>query len=139
MTTRPLLKRFLTEKSGQFAIMFSLALFPILAGVGMAIDYSRLSQANVRLKDSTDAATFYASKYYREHGALPTIKKTSDFLNANFAASGSENVPVVDSLTLDGTVIRIKSHSIVRAVGRKTVVVADFPPPRTGAAPVRDG
>lgn len=121
MTTRPLLKRFLIEKSGQFAIMFSLALFPILAGVGMAIDYTRLSQANVRLKDSTDAATFFASKYYREHGALPTIKQTSDFLNANFAASGSENVPVVDSLTLDGTVIRIKSHLI-----NKTMLMGVF-------------
>jgi Flp pilus assembly protein TadG len=112
MTTRPLLKRFLTEKSGQFAIMFSLALFPILAGVGMAIDYSRLSQANVRLKDSTDAATFFASKYYREHGALPTMAQASDFLDANFAATGLEGTPVVDALTLNGNVINIKSHLV---------------------------
>ncbi len=112
MTIRPLMKRFLTEKSGHFAIMFSLALFPILAGVGMAIDYSRLSQANVRLKDSTDAATFFASKYYREKGTLPSLAETTDFLDANFAASGLDGAPVIDSLTINGSVIHIKSHLV---------------------------
>lgn len=112
MTIRPLLKRLLTEKSGHFAIMFSLALFPILAGVGMAVDYTRLSQANVRLKDSTDAATFFASKYYREKGTLPTVAETTDFLEANFAASGLDGAPVVDSLVMDGAVIRLKAHLV---------------------------
>ena len=112
MIIRPLIKRLLTEKSGHFAIMFSLALFPILAGVGMAIDYTRLSQANVRLKDSTDAATFFASKYYREKGELPSIAEATDFLNANFAASGLEGDPVIDALTIDGAVIHIKSHLV---------------------------
>lgn len=112
MIIRPLIKRLLTEKSGHFAIMFSLALIPILAGVGMAVDYSRLSQANVRLKDSTDAATFFASKYYREHGSLPTIAEATEFLDANFAASGLDGAPVIDSLTLDGAVINIKSHLV---------------------------
>ncbi len=111
-TMRAPLKRFLTEKAGHFAIMFSLSVFPIFAGIGLAIDYTRLSQANVRLKDSTDAATFYAAGVYRTTGALPTIKQTTDFLKANFAASGLDGVPVVDSLTVDGIIVNVKSHVV---------------------------
>src|SRR4051812_46304104 len=49
--------RFRRDKSGNIAVIFTLALLPILSAVGCAIDYSRASQLKSKLQSAVDAAS----------------------------------------------------------------------------------
>ena len=57
-----LLKKFHQNIGGNFAIMFGLALTPMLMGVGLAIDYSRMGNVQTRMEGSSDAALLAAMK-----------------------------------------------------------------------------
>ena len=51
-----ILKSFWADKRGNVAMMFGLAMIPLVGVVGAAIDYSRVSHVRVKLADSLDAA-----------------------------------------------------------------------------------
>ena len=51
---------FARSRSGNVAMMFGLAILPLMAAVGMAIDYSRIADARTRLNGAADAATLQA-------------------------------------------------------------------------------
>lgn len=98
-------KRFWRDTSGQFAILFSLLLIPILAGVGLSIDYTYLSQAQRRLQDSADTAALYAAREYKLHGVLPAKEMAEKFVVTNFRQIGSEGAPAITKYVLkDGKV-----------------------------------
>ena len=54
------LSRFATNRSGTVAVMFSLALAPVVMSVGAAVDYARIVQTRVNLQSSVDAAVLAA-------------------------------------------------------------------------------
>ena len=49
--------RFRRDKSGNIAVIFTLALMPILSAVGCAVDYSRATQLRAKLQAAVDAAS----------------------------------------------------------------------------------
>jgi Flp pilus assembly protein TadG len=49
--------RFRRDRSGNIAVVFTLALLPVLSAVGCAIDYSRASQLKSKLQAAIDAAS----------------------------------------------------------------------------------
>jgi len=53
-------KKYLRDTSGNFAMMFSLALVPILMAAGMAIDISRLQAFDRQMQDALDASVLQA-------------------------------------------------------------------------------
>jgi Flp pilus assembly protein TadG len=98
-------KKFASDRSGQFAIIFSLCLIPVFAGVGMAVDYTYLVQSKTRLHDATDAAALFAARQYRLTGKLPAKSKVLAFVEADYAKVASENVPsIVDYKIVDGKI-----------------------------------
>ncbi|HMK42069.1 MAG TPA: pilus assembly protein TadG-related protein, partial [Methyloceanibacter sp.] len=50
------LRSFARDKAGNVAILFGLALIPIVIGVGAAIDYGRALVVRDRMADAADAA-----------------------------------------------------------------------------------
>src|SRR5438270_12311591 len=48
--------RILPDRSGQAAITFALAAVPILAGAGVAVDFSRIATKHTSLQQATDSA-----------------------------------------------------------------------------------
>ncbi len=64
---RTILKRYLKEKSGNFAMMLALMMVPIMISVGIAIDYSRLVNTKSQLQDAADAAVLHAAVVYRQN------------------------------------------------------------------------
>lgn len=50
------------DQGGNVAMMFGLALVPMIGAAGVAIDYSRLSMARVRLQSALDAGILSAAK-----------------------------------------------------------------------------
>jgi Flp pilus assembly protein TadG len=99
------INRFWCDPSGQFAILFSLLLIPVLAGVGLSIDYTYLSQAQRRLQDSADTAALFAAREYKVNGVMPAKDMAGKFLVTNFEQTGSEGVPEITKYELkDGKV-----------------------------------
>jgi len=49
-------RRLCSDQRGSIAVIFSLALIPIMTGVGAAIDYSRANSAKVFLQSTLDSA-----------------------------------------------------------------------------------
>lgn len=54
---RLLLNRFRNDRSGNIAVIFTLAILPVLSAVGCAIDYSRATQLRSKLQAAIDAAS----------------------------------------------------------------------------------
>ena len=49
--------RFRSDRSGNVAVIFTLALLPILSAIGCAVDYSRATQLRSKLQSAIDAAS----------------------------------------------------------------------------------
>jgi Flp pilus assembly protein TadG len=49
--------RFRKDRSGNVAVIFTLALLPILSAIGVAVDYSRATQVRSKLQSAIDAAS----------------------------------------------------------------------------------
>ena len=49
--------RFRNDRSGNVAVIFTLALLPILSAIGCAVDYSRATQLRSKLQSAIDAAS----------------------------------------------------------------------------------
>jgi Flp pilus assembly protein TadG len=89
-----MLKKFLHNKEGQFAVITALCALPIFGAVAMSVDFSNLSRLRHDLKDSCDAANVDVAKaYVRGHKdnqpTVPITKadleaKARIFYNANF-------------------------------------------------------
>jgi Flp pilus assembly protein TadG len=56
------LLNFITDKSGNVAIIFSLTLVPIMFSVGISVDYSKIARIQSRLQETADTAAFHAIK-----------------------------------------------------------------------------
>lgn len=50
-----MLKRFLKNENGNFAVIFSLAALPIIGAVAVSVDYSNLSRLSFNLSDAVDS------------------------------------------------------------------------------------
>ena len=61
-------KRFSSNRKGNVAITFGLAMVPIIFSVGAAVDYSRYSRGFNRLVSAGDTAILAASKYMTHSG-----------------------------------------------------------------------
>ncbi len=55
------LNRFSRDKGGASALTFSLAIVPVLAGVGASVDYGRVWRSSMQLQNATDAAALAAA------------------------------------------------------------------------------
>jgi Flp pilus assembly protein TadG len=98
--------RFLRDSSGQFAIIFSILLIPLLAAVGFAVDYASAVQASTRLRDSTDAAALFAATEYKKGGVLPDPIQIEKIVSANYNISTGENEPkLVDMKIVNGKIV----------------------------------
>lgn len=53
----PLLNRFRHDRSANIAVIFTLALLPLLSALGCAVDYSRATQLRTKLQSAVDAAS----------------------------------------------------------------------------------
>jgi len=55
-------RRFPAAKEGNIAVIFAIALVPVIAFIGAAIDYSRASKARTSMQAALDSASLMLSK-----------------------------------------------------------------------------
>ncbi len=92
---RPRLGSFLRDRRGNVAILFGVALIPILIGVGVAVDYGRALVIRDRMANAADAAGLAIGSWA---GLSQAEQKTKaqQFFNANYPPSTLGTVGAID-------------------------------------------
>ena len=80
-------KRFNRDEGGQFAIMFALFTIMLLAGVMVAVDFSKLTSTKTKVAAITDAAALAGAQAFDRPDRLLVVK---EFLKLN----GDKSLPV---------------------------------------------
>ncbi len=114
-------RRFWRSTHGNVAVVFAAAAFPLLCGVGSAVDYMNASSQRTRLQSAADAAVLagaVAAKAELDKGgnrerALATARRTSrELLRSNFDGRGVTFEPSysLSGLTISGTATAKFTH-----------------------------
>lgn len=122
-----LLSRFRRETRANVAVIFSLALVPLFAMIGGAVDYSRATKVQARLQAALDAASLAVAKDSRRLGATDLQAAANRAFAGNFTADGDTRLNAL-RLTKDGNTIRLEIDgrvltSVSTAVGIDSIPV----------------
>lgn len=97
------LRDFARDKTGNVAILFGVALIPILLGVGLAVDYGRALLVRERMADAADAAALAIGSW--QGLTQDQMKaKAQQFFNANYPATAFGTPGTLD-VTFNGNQI----------------------------------
>jgi Flp pilus assembly protein TadG len=98
------LKRFLLNNSGGMAVMFSIAMVPLLIAAGVATDIAHKGSVATLLQSATDAAAIAGANAKNAWGSdaaskLKIKKIVADFVTANAGTEALTNITTIDSGT----------------------------------------
>ena len=102
---------FARARGGNVAAIFAIACIPVIATMGVAVDYTRGSQAGSSMQDALDAATLALSR----RSDLATMTATQiqqfadDYFNANFHNSEIKDLALSASYTSTGPSVTISA------------------------------
>ncbi len=89
-----LLTRFWKNRQGSIAPLFGLAIIPLIAGVGSAVDYTRASAARTAFQSSLDSAALMLAKTAALQTPAEIQAEATTYVNALFTANNAKNVTV---------------------------------------------
>ncbi len=96
-------KRFLSDRSGNFAIAMSVLSIPILLSVGFGVDYSRLLAAHTRLQGIADTtALALAASGEKDEAKLEQMAE--DFISGNMDAPQFKEITIASLDTGDNAI-----------------------------------
>ncbi len=108
---RSLIARFAISRKGNVAVIFAIACIPVIAAMGVAVDYTRGSQATTEMQDALDAASLALSR----RSDLSTMSSSqiqqfaNDYFNANFHNTEVKDLVLNASYTATGPSVTIKA------------------------------
>jgi Flp pilus assembly protein TadG len=129
---RALLRDFVTSRRGNVAMMFGIALVPMMIAVGVGLDFARAAMARSQMREALDAASLavgstpnldqtkaqaLAEKYFK---ANYKGENKADVKVTNFDAKGK--VTITATTTVTTTMLKI-AHPGALAVGASSTVV----------------
>ncbi|MGI9478127.1 MAG: pilus assembly protein TadG-related protein [Hyphomicrobiaceae bacterium] len=132
MMRRTCLERFAGDRKGAVAMLFAGALVPVIAVVGIAVDYSRASNVRVQLQAAADAAAMAGavSKTTTTAARTAAAEQSFDANTANLkhgatatrtATPGSDQVTVTASATLPTVFMKLVGTSEMTMSTESTV------------------
>ena len=68
-----LIGRFRKDRRGNIAVVFAIALLPILSAIGCAVDYSLATRMRAKLQAAADAASVERGKFAILSDNLPAV------------------------------------------------------------------
>src|SRR5579864_4489569 len=128
----PHARRFAGAREGNIAVIFSLALLPILAFIGAAIDYSRANMARSSMQAALDSTSLMLSRDLSQ-GTITTaqISQTAqNYFNALFTNKETKSITITATYTAGSggngpTIVVSGSGSIatdfMKVAGRQTM------------------
>lgn len=125
-------EKFFTSQRGNVAIIFAIALIPILMAAGSAVDITRALQVKARLDSALDAAGLAAGKKIDASDA--TITATAQaYFNANYPADelgvpGELHVDITDDTirlsvraSVDTTIMKFAGYDDIQVVSENEI------------------
>ena len=107
-----LLPRFAASQAGNVAVIFAIACIPLVAAMGVVVDYTRAAQTNSSMQDALDAAALALSRQTN----LSTMtsaqiqKFAQDYFNANFHNSELQSLVVTSSYKSTGPSVTMSAN-----------------------------
>ena len=128
-------------REGNVAIIFALALIPMLAFVGAAIDYSRANSLKAAIQSALDSTALMISKKAATVSATQLQTDAQTYFSALFTRPEAKNIKITASYsTSGGSSLLVRASTdmdteFVGTIGIKTITVsADSPPNGAPAA-----
>ena len=88
------LKRFRRDEGGNIAVLFGIAILPILGFVGAAVDYARVNNARTAMQTALDTAALMISKDATSLTTAQINQKANDYFNALYKHPEALNVVI---------------------------------------------
>ncbi len=139
-----LLARFAASRRGNVAVIFAIALIPVIAAMGVAVDYTRAAQTSTEMQDALDAASLALSR----RSDLSTMtqaqiqKFAEDYFAANFQNSELQGLTLNASYTVTGPSVTISASGslptdFMGIIGTKNVPIGSSSTTVWGEAKLR--
>ncbi len=93
------LKRFRRDEGGNIAVLFGIAILPILGFVGAAVDYARVNNARTAMQTALDTAALMISKDTTGLTAAQINQKANDYFTALYKHPEALNVVITATYT----------------------------------------
>lgn len=119
------LSAFKREKRGNVAIIFGLAVIPLMLGAGMAVDYARAVTAKNSMQSASDAAALAAAAMSGASDA-DRIAMAKSVFSANFQPTKSVTPGQLQVSFINGG-IRVTQNATVDTVLMKLAGIQDIP------------
>ena len=103
--------RFAASRSGNVAAIFAIACVPVIAAMGVAVDYTRAAQTSSAMQDALDATSLALSRRsdVSTMSADQIQQFASDYFNANFNNSELHDLTLKASYTPTGPSVTISA------------------------------
>ena len=108
---RNVVSRFVASRRGNVAVIFAIACVPVIAAMGVAVDYTRAAQTSSAMQDALDAASLALSR----RTDLSTMSQSqiqqfaSNYFNANFHNSEIQDLKLNASYSVTGPSVTISA------------------------------
>ena len=112
-TVRSAIARFTANSSGNVAVIFAIASIPVIAAIGVAVDYTRAAQTSSAMQDALDAASLALSR----QSDLSTMSAdqiqqfAEQYFNANFNNGELQDLTLKASYTPSGPSVTISAKA----------------------------
>ncbi len=105
------ISRFTVERSGNVAVIFAIACIPVIAAMGVAVDYTRAAQTGSEMQDALDAASLSLSRRpdLSDMTAAQLRQFASDYFGANFSNSELTGLTLNASYTPTGPSVTVSA------------------------------
>ena len=126
---RDLLRRFARNDRGNIAVLFSIALLPILGFVGAAVDYTRASNARTAMQSALDSAALMVSKD-NAAGDLSTSQLTTraeQYFNALYTNREAQNIAITAAYSFSTTTGQRITMTGAGSIMTQFMKIAGFP------------
>jgi len=131
---RRAVQHFAGAREGNIATIFALALIPMLALVGAAVDYSRASAAKADLQSALDSTALMVTKNAASYTAAELQSKAQSYfvalfdtpeakdvqVTATYSSSGGSKVVVTGSAELDTEFLGVVGWNTIQITGTST-------------------
>ncbi len=119
--------RFLSAREGNVAMMFAIALVPLIVATGGVVDYSRIAMTRTELQDAADATATMLSKSAPGMTDTQMQQAAEDYFNANFNASDSSTPVVTASYSPSGPTVSVTASTTVQTYFLPIIGLGDVP------------
>ncbi len=128
---------YLRDDKGNVAIIFALALLPIIGFIGSAIDYSRANHLRSAMQAALDSTTLMLSKDAASLSAAQLTEKANAYFNALYQHGDVANIQITATYTPngpDGTTVKVDGNGTIATTFLKVVGYPTIPFSSTATA-----